>query len=339
MTISPLQIGNTRIALPTVLAPMAGYSDLPFRKVCRKHRCGLVISELVSSEGIVREADSTLEYLDSDEAEKPVGAQIFGTNADRMSEVAQRIESLNRFAFIDINAGCPVPKLMKKGAGASLMKDPERIAQIVKTLSKAVSIPITLKTRIGLHEGSSLIHEVADAVESNGASALTIHGRYAENHHKGDADWELIAEIKQRLKIPVIGNGGIYCAQDAVDMLNQTGVDAVMIGRAAVGNPWIFSEIADLLEGKTFTPPSTFERREVMLAHLTDLIERFRTSCRRKNKNSTAYELSACRKFRPQMIKYLSGFTGVHKLSAKLDSFTTLDEVMAGIDLVFDYST
>lgn len=336
MIMKSLKIGDLEIPIPTILAPMAGYSDLPFRKVCRQLECGLVVSELVSSEGIIREAGASLEYLDSDEIEKPVGAQIFGTDAGRMAEVARHIDSLGRFALVDINAGCPVPKLMKKGAGASLMKDPENIATIVRTISSAISLPLTFKTRIGLKTDLPLIREVADAVQSNGAAALTIHGRYAENHHRGDADWELIAEIKQRLQIPVIGNGGIYCAADALKMFTQTAVDGVMIGRAAVGNPWIFKETACLLRGEEFAPPSLKERRTVMLQHLHDLIERFRTSCRRRDQSSKAYEISACRKFRPQMVKYLSGFQGVHKLSANLDKFNTLDEVIAGIDSVLD---
>ncbi len=337
MKIYPLSIKDLTITTPTVLAPMAGFSDLPFRKICRKFNCGLVISELISSEGIIREANASLEYLTSDLSEQPVGAQIFGTDAARMAEVAINIEKLNRFSLIDINAGCPVPKLMKKGAGASLMKNPENIGKIISAVSDAVDLPVTLKTRIGLKDGFPLINEVANAVESNGGKALTIHGRYAENHHKGNADWELIAKIKEQLNIPVIGNGGINCAQDAIDMLKHTKVDAVMIGRAAIGNPWIFQEIFCKLNNLSFIHPNNEQRREIIIYHLNELINKFKNSCRRKNKNSNTYEISACRKFRPQMIKYLSGYQGVHKLSAKLDRVNNLKDVIEGIDFVLQH--
>jgi len=250
-----LQIGNVTIDIPTVLAPMAGHTDLPFRLLCARHACGLVLTEVVNAEALVHGSAVTLHYLDAVEEERPVGAQIYGAEPDTLAEAAQIIEALGRFDLIDINCGCPVPKIISKGAGVFLMRDPDKLCRMLRTVKDAVSLPVTAKTRIGLSPEQVNISEVAHSIEEGGAQTLFIHARLASVRHGGPADWRALADIKLERAIPIVGNGGIQTAQDAIDMATQTGVDGVMVGRAAIGNPWLFEEIRAMWLGEEFIAP------------------------------------------------------------------------------------
>ena len=334
-----LRIGPLCIDRPTVLAPMAGLTDLPFRLLCMRHGCGLVMTEVVNAQGIIRASPQTAHYLETCPQERPVGAQIYGSEPDVIAEAAAAIEALGRFDLIDINCGCPVPKIITKGAGVALMKQPSKIARMIRLVKAAVDLPVTAKTRIGLSADEVNISEVAHAIEEGGAHMLAIHARFASDKHAGPADWDALAQIKSERSIPIIGNGGIDCAADAGAMRAATGVDGVMIGRAAVGNPWIFDEIAAMWDGHPFAPPSLEDRRRMIEEHLVTLIAHFqkKASYRRLRKDTS--EQSACHHFRTHLLKYLKGHPGIGKLIKHLQQMHTVTDVMAAVDDVLGSSS
>ena len=217
----PLTFGPITIETPTVLAPMAGYTDWPFRLLCREQQCGLLVTEVVSAEGMLHNSPRTYHFTNAKPQERPIGIQLYGGDANRLAEAAVKIEALDRFDFIDINCGCPVPKIITKGAGVALMRDPAKLGTLVRAVKEAVSIPVTAKTRIGLSPELVNISEVSHAIEEAGAEVLAIHARFASARHAGDADWEALAKIKAERTIPIIGNGGIRTAQDALDMVDS----------------------------------------------------------------------------------------------------------------------
>ncbi|HDL85425.1 MAG TPA: tRNA dihydrouridine synthase DusB [Candidatus Acetothermia bacterium] len=301
----PLRIGSLELAIPIVLAPMAGYTDSTFRTICLRRGCGLVFTELVSSEGIVRNITRTLNMLHTRDNERPIAAHIYGSDPEVMARAARRTEELGRFDLIDINAGCPVPKIVRKGAGVALMRDPTRLHDIVRAVVQAVSLPVTVKTRTGLSPDNANISEVAHAVEEAGASALFLHARLASARHGGPADLDALSRIKDELSIPVIGNGGITSAASASFMLKETGVDGVMVGRAAIGNPWIFAAITAALAGKEYRPPQSHDWVDVMTRHLRGLYgEMLRENAQRKRPRPHT-ERAACNRFRGHLTKYL----------------------------------
>jgi tRNA-dihydrouridine synthase B len=330
---SPLRLGSLVVETPTVLAPMAGLTDLPFRLLCARHRCGLVMTEVVSAESVVRMNASTMHYLEACAEERPVGAQIYGHDPSVLAEAARRIEALGRFDLIDINCGCPVPKIISKGAGVALMRQPERIGAMIRAIRAAVKLPVTAKTRIGLSPEQVSISEVAHSIEEGGAQMLAIHARFACAKHSGPADWDALARIKAERAIPIVGNGGINRAADALAMRAHTGVDGVMIGRAAIGNPWIFEEIHALWNGTAFTPPDLDERRKVIDEHLHHLIEHFMKKERtRRRKRKHDPEISACLHFRTHLLKYLRGYPGIANLMRRMDSIQTVGDVMTAVE-------
>ena len=225
------------------LAPLAGISNLPFRLIVRSQGCALAYTEMISTNGLVRKTAKTYEYLKTCADDRPLGAQIFGADPQIMAEAA-RIVADSGVDLIDINMGCPVKKVIKAGAGAILMKNPDPIARIVEAVKKAVKIPVTLKIRSGWTHSSINAVQIAKIAEACGADAITVHARTADQGYSGQADWKIIAEVKKTIKIPVIGNGDIRQPQDAVRMLKETSCDAVMVGRGSLGNPWIFKGIA-----------------------------------------------------------------------------------------------
>ena len=303
--VRPLHIGPLAIDIPVILAPMAGYTDSTFRTICLEQGCGLVFTELVSSEGIVRNITRTLNMLHTKVIERPIAAHIYGSDPEVMAEAARRVEQLDRFALIDINAGCPVPKIVRKGAGVALMRDPARLRDIVRAITEVVSLPVTVKTRTGIFADSANIFEVAHAVEEGGASALFLHARLASDQHNGPADYDSLRLIKAELSIPVIGNGGITNSTRASLMLEETGVNGIMVGRAAIGNPWIFSAISAALAGKEHRPPQSRDRVEVMTRHLRGLYsEMLRENAQRKRPRPHT-ERAACNRFRGHLTKYL----------------------------------
>lgn len=250
-----------------LLAPMAGISNLPFRLLARSFGCALAFTEMISANGITRKSNRTLEYLRTCADDNPLGAQIFGADPEIMAEAACIVEN-HGVDLIDINMGCPVKKVIKAGAGAVLMKDPDRVSRIIRAVKKAVRIPVTVKIRSGWSRSSINAVEIARVAEKSGADAIIVHGRTADQGFGGVADWTVIAEIKKKVNIPVIGNGDIWQPQDAIRMLQETSCDAVMVGRGALGNPWIFKGIVQAYSGqiKNYLP-NLDERQKVIKKH------------------------------------------------------------------------
>lgn len=337
MKIEPLIIGDLTIDIPVLLAPMAGYTTPPFRRICRKLGSGLCFTEMVPVEGIKRRLPQTMVYLESTPRERPLGAHIYGTDPEVFAQAARVIESLGRFDLIDINCGCPARKIAGKGAGVALMKEPEKIRSIVRSTVEASSLPVTVKTRIGISRDSGDIREVARAIEDGGASAITIHARLASQRHSGPVNYEALRQIKAERSIPVIGNGGIKDAQYAEEMLSRTGVDGLMIGQGAIGNPWIFREIGCYLTGKWYTPPSASELMEVIAEHLRGLHDLMQIKNALRKRPNTHRERLTCEAFRGHLRRYLRGMKGTKRLQGDLmrhesieDLIFAVNEILAG---------
>jgi tRNA-dihydrouridine synthase B len=257
---------------PLVLAPMAGITDFPFRMICKRLGAGLVYSEMLSVEALVREHKRTKGMLRTDPDERPVVFQIFGSKPESLAEAA-RIVSRADVDFIDINMGCPVPKVLKCGAGSALLRDIPLAREIMSAVVSASRIPVTVKIRLGWDTKNIVALDMARAAESAGIAAITVHGRTKVQGFSGHADWSMIKAVKESVGIPVIGNGDVRSARDAKRMLDETGCDGVMIGRAVQGNPWIFREALQYLRTGAVPPPPTFEEREaVMQGHLVDMV-------------------------------------------------------------------
>ena len=262
-----MQIGSVRLESPMVVAPMAGMTDTAFRRLVKRHgSCGLVVTEMVSSEGLVRGIDRTLEYAEYTEEERPVSIQIFGGDPDRMAEAARIVEGMGA-NIVDVNMGCPVPKIAKHQAGCSLMREPAHAASIIAAMVKAVKIPVTVKMRKGWDEGELSAPDVARRVEDAGASAITIHGRTAKQSYTGLADWEFVARIADALTIPVFGSGDCVEPEQIVERLRQ-GVSGVFVGRGVLRNPWILAQSRDLLEGRPARLVTLEERGQFLLDYI-----------------------------------------------------------------------
>lgn len=256
---------------PLVLAPMAGITDFFFRIICKELGAGIVFSEMVSAEALIREHKRTLGMLHTDSAERPVVFQIFGSKPASMAEAAH-IVSQGEVDFIDINMGCPVPKILKSGAGASLLRDTGLAKEIMAAVVRASKVPVTIKIRLGWDARNIVAMDLAQAAQSIGIAAITVHARTKIQGFSGYADWSAIKQVKSSVSIPVIGNGDVRFARDAKRLMDETGCDGVMIGRAIQGNPWIFREAKQYLEtGSIPAPPSNEERQAVMLRHLEDM--------------------------------------------------------------------
>ena len=334
--LQPLQIGSLRIEWPVFLAPMAGYTDGAFRSLCLEQGCGAVVSEMVSAQGLVRHHERTGHYLDTWGEEHPIGAQIYGSDPGAMAVAAAKVAETKKFDFLDINAGCPMPKIRNRGDGAGLMRDPAKMAEIVRQVVASVgaTLPVTVKTRIGWCADTINVLETTAGVEEAGAEAIFLHGRVASVRHSGPADWNLIAEVKRARKIPVVGNGGVKTAEDVFKMAMETGVDGAMVGRVALGNPWLFRDIRDWAAGRTPRLPSVEEVRAAIHEHLRremDLMAR-----RGKKELKLGAELTACLVLRAHLVRYLRGFRGFGALARTLeerqDAATLLrrvDEVLA----------
>jgi nifR3 family TIM-barrel protein len=283
-----------------VLAPLAGISNLPFRLIARSLGCALAYTEMISANGLVRKTDRTYEYLKTCVDDHPLGAQVFGADPEIVAQ-ASCIIADSGADLIDINMGCPVKKVIKTGSGAVLMKDPDRVARIVDSVKKAVSIPVTVKIRSGWTRGSINAVEIARIAENSGADAITIHARTADQGYSGKADWKVIAEVKKAVKIPVIGNGDIWHPRDAVKMLRETSCDAVMVGRGALGNPWIFNGIIQVCSGqKENYLPSLDQRQKMIKYHWEMEIQLLRDTL-------------ADKRFRKHLLWYTKGLEGASR--------------------------
>jgi tRNA-dihydrouridine synthase B len=317
MTIAALLANN-----PLVLAPLAGITDLPFRIICREMGAGIVYSEMISAEALVREHWRTLDMLRTDPAERPVAFQIFGCKPESLAAAA-RLISGRPVDFIDINMGCPVPKVLKGGAGSALLRDLGRAAEIMAAVTDSSSLPVTVKIRLGWDAKSIIAVELAEAAEKAGVAAIAVHARTRSQGFSGTADWSMIRAVREAVAIPVIGNGDVRTAQDARRMLEETGCHGVMIGRAVQGNPWIFREAKACIEsGSVMPPPTPEERRKVMLRHLRDVV-------------AVLGESAGVREMRKHLCWYTKGLRGGAEFRMAANALTRVDDVARLMDEYF----
>lgn len=266
-TIKQLQIGNVTLKNNLILAPMAGVTDLPFRLLCKEQGAGLLCMEMVSAKAILYKNKNTEELLTIDPRENPVSLQLFGSDPDIISEIAKQMEN-RPFDILDINMGCPVPKVVNNGDGSALMKNPKLAGEIIEKTVRAIKKPVTVKIRKGFDEDHVNAVEMAHIAEESGAAAVAVHGRTREQFYSGKADWDIIRQVKERVSIPVIGNGDLLTAEDVIAMEKQTGCDGFMIARGAEGNPWIFRQILHYFEtGEQLPKPDFSEMTEMLLRH------------------------------------------------------------------------
>lgn len=320
---SGFDIGNVHIDNKVVLAPMAGITSTTFRKICKSMGAGLVVAEMVSDKAIVFESKKTFDLLKMDEMERPISQQIFGSDPKTMALAAKKIESVMKPDIIDINMGCPVPKVaIKNHAGSSLMKDPELCYQIVKSVVDAVSVPVTVKIRSGWDERSINAPYIANICEKAGASAIFVHGRTRSQGYSGSADLNVIKMVKESVSIPVIGNGDIKTPEDAQRMMDITNCDAVMIGRGALGNPWLIRDTVEYLNtGKRNEEVSIKEKIDMMIYNIKELV---------KDKNEKIGVLE----MRSELMYYLKGLPNTKELKLSICSCTTEEEL---INLLHEY--
>lgn len=309
-----MKIGNVEIENSLALGPMAGVTDLPFRLLCKEQGAGLLCMEMVSAKGIMYNNKNTKFLLTIDERERPVSLQLFGSDADIISEQAKRIEELP-FDILDINMGCPVPKIVNNGDGSALMKNPLLAGEIIEKTARAIQKPVTVKIRKGFDEEHINAVEMAHIAQESGAAAIAVHGRTREQYYSGQADWEIIRKVKEAVKIPVIGNGDVWTPQDAIDMRKQTGCDGVMIGRGAQGNPWIFKQILHYEQtGELLEKPSPQEVTEMILRHA-------------KMQMEFKGEYIGMREIRKHAAWYTAGYKNSAKLRGKINETETYEEL------------
>lgn len=299
-----------------MLAPMAGVTDMPFRVLCHEMGCPMATSEMLSAKGYLLSRNrATAELLAvSPEEEGAVVLQIFGHEAEFMARAAEELTRTGRYAFLDINMGCPVPKIVGNGEGSALMRDPVHASEIVRAVVRASHVPVTVKMRLGFEAGSEAYLLLGQLVEESGAAMITLHARTRSQFYEGHADWSAIGKLKARVNIPVVGNGDITCAQDALRMVEQTGCDGVAVGRAAQGNPWIFEQIRDAFAGRTVREPEPEEKLRVLMRHARALAE-------------LKGEEIAVKEMRRHVVCYVKGMRDAARLRTQVNQVIALEQL------------
>lgn len=316
-----MKIGNLQLESPFIAAPLAGITDAPTRRINRQMGAALVYSEMISGKGLMYNNKNTEDLLRIFEEEKPVGLQIFGADPKVMAFTADALASREN-AILDINVGCPVPKVVKNGEGSALMKEPQLLSEVVEATVKNAGKPVTVKIRMGWDDNSINCVEIAKRIEAAGAAAVTLHGRTRMQYYSGQANWDMIKAVKEAVSIPVIGNGDIFTGQNALDMLAETGCDAVMIGRGMLGNPWIFRDALALWQGKPLpTPPSIDEKIQMMIHHFEELriLKGDRTAVKEMRKHVGWYT-----KGMPRSAEFRRGINEILEPDELIESFTKL---------------
>lgn len=314
MKIGAVEVGD----FPVMLAPMEDISDPPFRKICKKLGADVVFTEFIASEGLIRDAQKSRKKLEFSEEERPLGIQIFGNKVEAMVMAARLAEEMNP-DFIDLNFGCPVRKIVNKGGGAALLQDIQLLLEITESVVRAVKKPVTVKTRLGWDEKSKPIVQLAEQLQDIGISALTVHGRTRAQLYAGKADWTLIGEVKNnpRMFIPIIGNGDVIDGPSADEKISLTGVDGIMIGRAATGNPWVFREVKHFLKtGETMQSPGLAERIDICREHLLTSVE-------------WKGEMVGLLETRRHYAHYFKGIPDFKQYRLKLVTAPTIDEILS----------
>lgn len=319
MFLKKLKIGNIELRNNILLAPMAGITDLPFRLICEKYGAGLCCTEMISSKGLYYNDSKTKLLLNLKGEQRPVAAQIFGSDVEALKYAASYVSDF--VDIVDINMGCPAPKIVKNGDGSKLLLNLELVEEIATEVVKSSKVPVTAKIRKGWDANHIVAVETAKILEKSGISAITIHGRTREEYYSGNADWEIIKKVKEAVNIPVIGNGDIKSKEDALKMFEQTNVDGIMIGRAAIGNPWIFEEIVGYLQGKEQRQVSKEERLETILEHINLAVEE-------KGENIAIKEM------RKHLAYYIKNMKDASRLREKINKIDTKVEL---IDCLNEY--